>query len=174
MIQHDNDADADCVVPPNCLALDNLRQRASRIRQVVSKSNIPPIHVHINNSPLGDTSQHNVSVDNAPRGSKRRRSPTPEISTDDDDESLSISDALQIIHPKYPQLNLPQYMPLLEEHNILYAETVLEFDVDHFVELGIPEGAVRPLFVGVRKALARKRKEKKRVRVYQREQSVEI
>jgi hypothetical protein len=65
-------------------------------------------------------------------------------------------------------------MLLLKEHNILYVETVLEFDVDHFVELGIPEEVVQPLFVGVRKALACKRKEKKWVHIYQREQSVEI
>jgi hypothetical protein len=56
----------------------------------------------------------------------------------------------------------------------MYAETVLDFDVDHFVGLGIPEGAVRPLLAGVRKALARERREKKRARVSHKEQSVEI
>ena len=163
-------------MPPNCLALNNLCQRASRIRQVVSKSNIPPIHVHINNNPLGDTSRHNVSIDRAPYGLKRRQSLSSEDSSNDEEESLSISDALQIINPKYPRLNLLQYMPLFEEHKILYAETVLEFDVDYLVGLGIPEGAVRPLLVGVRKALVRetRKKEKKRACVYHREESVEI
>jgi len=140
------------------------------------KSSVPPIHVHINNSPLGDTSRHNVSIDHAPHSLKRRQSPPSEDSSDDDEESLSVSDALQIINPKYPRLNLLQYMPLFEEHKILYAETVLEFNVDYLVELGIPEGAVRPLLVGVRKALVRetRKKEKKRACVYHREESIEI
>ena len=65
-------------------------------------------------------------------------------------------------------------MPLFKEHKILYAETVLEFDVDYFVGLGIPEGAVRPLLVGIRKALAHEKKEKKRARVYRKEPSIEV
>ena len=65
-------------------------------------------------------------------------------------------------------------MPLFEEHKILYAETVLEFDVDHFVGLGTPEGAVWPLLVGVRKVLAHEKKGKKWVHIYHKEQSIEI
>jgi hypothetical protein len=157
------------VVPPNCLALENLRQRASHVRRAAPKSNAPPIHVHINN-PLGDTSRHNISG-----GLKRRLSLTSEDLSDSDEESPLVSDILQIIDRKYPQLNLPQYMPLLEEQKIVYAETVLEFDVDYFVGLGIPEGAVRPLLEGVRKALRSKKANlKKHARTINREKSVEV
>jgi hypothetical protein len=64
-------------------------------------------------------------------------------------------------------------MPLLEEQKIVYAETVLEFEVDYFVGLGVPEGAVRPLLAGVRKALQSKKKAKK-TRIFNREESIEV
>lgn len=83
-------------------------------------------------------------------------------------------DALQTINLKYPQLNLLQYIPLFEEHKILYEETVLKFDVEHFVGLGIPEGAVQPSLVGIQKVLAHEKKEKKRAWVYRKQPSVEV
>lgn len=106
---------------------------------------------------------------------KRRLSVTSEDLSDNDDESPLVSDILQVIDRKYSQLNLPQYMPLLEEQKIVYAETVLEFEVDYFVGLGIPEGAVRPL-AGVRKTLQSKKKAKtqKRTRIFNREESIEV
>jgi hypothetical protein len=158
-------------VPPNCLALKNLRQRASRVRRAAPKSNAPAIHVHINN-PLGDTSRHNISQ-NDDNGLKRRLSLTSEDLSDSDEESPLVSDILKVIDHKYPQLNFPQYMPLLEEQKIVYAETVLEFEVDYFVGLGIPEGAVRPLLAGVRKALKRHKRAKKCARNFNREESLE-
>jgi hypothetical protein len=163
------------VVPPNCLALENLRQRASRIRRAAPKSNNPAIHVHINN-PLSDTSRHNISTNNTPgtSGLKRRLSLASEDLSDSDEESPPVFDILQIIDRKYPQLNLPQYMPLLEEQKIVYAETVLEFEVEYFVGLGIPEGAVRPLLTGVRKALQSKKGKKCARRVFNREESLEV
>lgn len=170
--KHDNNADADCVIPPNCLSLDNLHQKASRVCQVNSKSNVPPIHVHINNNPLGDTSCHNILGDPHPYGIKRLHSITSDDSTDSDEESLPLADVL--LNQKYPQLSLPQYMPFLEQEKIMYAETVLEFDKDYLVGLGILEGAARPLLKGVEKVVGHEKKERKHARVSQKEQSVEI
>lgn len=173
-VKHDNDADIDCVVPPNCLSLDNVRHKASRVRQVNSKSNIPPIHIHINN-PLGDTSRHNIVGSPLPAHTRKRpRSITSENSTDSDEEPLPLADVLEILNQKYPQINLPQYMPILEQEKIVYAETVLEFEKDYLVGLGIPEGAARPLLKGVEKVVGRGKKEKKRARTSQRQESVEI
>ena len=56
----------------------------------------------------------------------------------------------------------------------MYAETVLEFDKDYLVGLGIPEGAARPLLKGVEKVVGCGKKERKRAQVSQKEQSVEI
>lgn len=99
---------------------------------------------------------------------------TSEHSTDSDEEPLPLADVLEILNEKYPQINLPQYMPILEKEKIVYAETVLEFDKDYLVGLGIPEGAVRPLLKGVEKVIGRRKKEKKRIRVSQREESIEV
>lgn len=65
-------------------------------------------------------------------------------------------------------------MLLLEEQKIFYAETALEFEVDYFVGLGIPEGAVRPLLAGVWKALQTKKKGKKCADIFNREESIEV
>jgi hypothetical protein len=108
-------------------------------------------------------------------GMKRLRSIiSSEISTDSDEEQLLLADVLEIPNKKYPQINLPQYMPILKEEKILYAETVLEFDKDYLVGLGIPEGAARPLLKGVEKVVGRRKKEKKCISVFQREESIEI
>jgi hypothetical protein len=113
-------------------------------------------------------------MNNTRGGLKRRLSLTSEDLSDSDEESPLVSDVLHIIDRKYPQLNLPQYMPLFEEQKIVYAETVLEFEVEYFIGLGIPEGAVRPLLAGVRKALHRLKvqSKKKCARIFNREQSV--
>ena len=102
---------------------------------------------------------------------KRHLSLASEDLSDSNEESPLVSDILQIIDRKYPQLNLPQYMPLLEEQKICYAETILEFEVDYFVGLGIPEGAVWPLLAGVQKALQSKKKERK-CACFNREESI--
>jgi hypothetical protein len=65
-------------------------------------------------------------------------------------------------------------MPFLEQEKIMYAETVLEFDKDYLVGLGILEGAARPLLKGVEKVVGHEKKERKHARVSQKEQSVEI
>lgn len=83
-----------------------------------------------------------------------------------------MSDVLQNLHRSYPLLNLQQYMPLLQQHDILYAKTVLDLQKEYFLELGIPEGAVGILITGVQKVIGQERRERKRAR-YQRQESVD-
>ena len=64
-------------------------------------------------------------------------------------------------------------MALFEKEKVVYAETVLHFDRDYLAQLGIAEGAIHPLMLGVRKILRREEREKKRAHLY-REQSLEI
>ncbi|PPQ87378.1 hypothetical protein CVT25_001996 [Psilocybe cyanescens] len=93
---HDNDADADCVRPPHCHSFNNLVQKANRIRPVNSKSNVPPIHVHINNAPLGESSCHNIiSGDSTGPGMKHTHSTFSVDTSDSDEESLPLADVLQ-------------------------------------------------------------------------------
>ena len=101
---------------------------------------------------------------------------TDSDSTDSDEESLPIADVITQLHRKYPRLNFPQYLPLLEGQGIVYAESVTGFDEEYFTSLGIAEGAVKPFLLGVRKVM---RKEKKRAKVSNKEnhsrfESVEI
>jgi len=65
-------------------------------------------------------------------------------------------------------------MPLFKKEKIVYAETVLQFDREYLVQLGIAEGAVHLLMAGVQKVLHQEKKERKPAHVYQKEQSVEI
>jgi len=74
---------------------------------------------------------------------------TDSDSTNSDEESLSISDVIAQLHRKYSRLNFPQYLPLLEKHRIVYAESVTGFDEEYFTSLGIAEGAVKPFLSGV-------------------------
>lgn len=108
---------------------------------------------------------------------KRDHSIFSDDATDSDDEALTLSEVLQTLHRKYPRLDLPQYMPLFEKEKIVYAETILEFDREYLVQLGIAEGAVDILMAGIRKVLRQEKKERKRARhsvLFQRGESVEI
>lgn len=162
--QHDNSADPDCIIPPHCLRLDDLRQRASRVRKPNTKTDAPPIHVHINNGPLSNSHTTNNSP-SPTRGLKRLNSSTSDSSEDSNAESLSLSLILDHLDVKFPKLNLPQYMPLLEEKGIVYVESVFDFDRKYYIDLGLAEGAVGPFLGGVKKALAREKREKKRAKV---------
>ena len=107
---------------------------------------------------------------------KRSRSLTDTSDADsdsDEEEALPLSEVLLTLHPKYPKLDLLQYIPLFEKENIFYAETILQFDKDYLAQLGIAEGAIYPLMSGVEKILRREEKQRKRARLF-REQSLEI
>jgi hypothetical protein len=84
------------------------------------------------------------------------------------------------LNNKYPLLGLPQYLPTLKAHGIVYAESVGSFEKGYYVELGMAEGAVGPFLTGVKKALKLKRKKTKRAKHVDkenernREESIEI
>lgn len=94
--------------------------------------------------------------------------------SDSDGEALSLSDVLDQLHRKFPKLNLLQYLPTLKQHGIVYAETISDFDKDFYTGLGMAEGAVGRFMSGVKKILGHEKRAKKRVRVYNKENSVEI
>ena len=64
-------------------------------------------------------------------------------------------------------------MPLLEEKGIVYVESTFDFDRKFYIDLGLAEGAVGPFLGGVKKALAREKREKKWARL-NRSPSLEI
>lgn len=125
--------------------------------------------------------QKNSNTQRGARGLKRYHSTTTSDgdSTDSDEESLPLSVVIDQLHRKFPRLNLPQYLPLLEKQGIMYAKSVIGFDEEYFTALGIAEGAVKPLLSGVQKAWTREARKKKRAKVtdkenWRRAESVEI
>jgi len=84
---------------------------------------------------------------------------------DSDAKSLLLSLILNDLDVKFPKLNLPQYMPLLEEKGIVYVESVFDFDRKYYIDLGLAEGAVGPFLGGVKKALACEKREKKQAKL---------
>ncbi|KJA14422.1 hypothetical protein HYPSUDRAFT_208729 [Hypholoma sublateritium FD-334 SS-4] len=150
------------------------KKKTSRVhKSSASQPLIPPIHVHINNVPL-TKSNINPTAGPATRGLKRSRSPdSAEESTDSDNnkEALSLSDVIDRLHRKFPQLNLPQYVPLFEQEGIVYAETVAEFGKDFYIHLGMTEGAAGRLLSGVKRILELDKRAKKRARAYDKENS---
>ena len=108
-----------------------------------------------------------------------KRGPSPfsnveSTDSDSDEEALPLSEVIDQLHRKFPRLNLPQYMPLLEKAGIFYAETVANFDKEFYVTLGMSEGATGPFIAGVKKTLGHSKRAKKRARMYNKENSVEI
>lgn len=141
-----------------------------------SKSPLPPIHIHINNTPVSDA-DINCTTGPSTQGLKHSHSTisnAESTDSDSDEEALPLSEVLGQLHRKFPQLNLPQYMPLLEKEGIFYAETVAEFDKEFYISLGMSEGAASPFMAGVKKILRCEKKEKKWARIYNTENSVEI
>lgn len=144
-----------------------------------SRSLNPPIHVHINNVPLLPTASTNQTAVPGPstQNSKRSRSAiSSEESSDSDadEEALLLSDVINRLHQKFPRLNLPQYVPLFEQEDIIYAETVSKFTKDFYIDLGLTEGAVSHLLSGIKRILISEKKDRKRARAYDRQYSEEI
>jgi hypothetical protein len=109
---------------------------------------------------------------------KRTHSATT-ISSDgsQDGESLPLSNILTDLHLKFPKLNLPQYEAALEEHGIVYSESIADFDRNFYVTLGMAQGAVGPFLKGVRKAVNQQKRERKYTKIGDKEnrfKSVEI
>jgi hypothetical protein len=143
--------------------------------------------VHINNALLAGDSSNEIAEAKigSQKGLKHNHAmttygdSTDGDSTDSEEESLSLSIVINQLHRKFPQLNLPQYLHLLEKQGILYAESAVGFDEEYFISLGIVEGAVKPLLSGIQKAWAREKRLKKCAKVvdkenYSRAESVEV
>lgn len=94
-------------------------------------------------------------------------------SVDSNAESLPLSHILDKLDVKFPKLNLPQYILLLEEKGIVYVESIFDFDQKYYIDLGLAEGSVGPFLGGVKKALSCKKREKKQGRL-NRSPSLEI
>lgn len=138
-----------------------------------------PSHVRSNNVPSLSVANTNQNAVPAPSTQNLKRSHSSVSSeessdSDDDEEALLLSDVITRLHHKFPQLNLPQYMPLFERDNIVYAETVANFTKDFYIELGLTEGAVSQLLSSIKRILISEKRDRKRVRAYEREYSVEI
>jgi hypothetical protein len=119
-----------------------------------SKNNLLPIHVHINNIPLSDPNGNGGSL-HLPQNLKCCHSATSESKSSDSDAEFGIPHCQ---HQRYPQLNLPQYLSILKEHGIIYAESVTAFPKDYYTDLGMADGSVAPFLSGVKRALKQKKK----------------
>lgn len=176
----DPDVDRLCIIPPNILSLDRLHEQRRTGKRTTENPTSQPIHVNITNNPLAGSASAN-QFPYAPRGFKRTISYS-ESSDDGTDivESLTISDVLDELHDRYPKLDFPQYADILADKGIVYAESVVDFDKDFYLELGISEGAIGPFMKGIHRALHREKKEKKRAKLdnkenqQYREQSLEL
>jgi len=159
-----------CVLPPNCLSLDKLRECATKHagNKTTAKAPLGPA-VHIHNhfaSPTNPLGSRPALL----RGSKHAHSLLPDSSSDDtESESLPLADILADLDMKYPKLCYPQYEPTLEEHGIVYAESVAEFPQDFFRDLGMAEGAIGPFLKGTQKALLCEKRVRKQVRMEDKE-----
>jgi hypothetical protein len=138
-----------------------LRERG-RVRSTVLKTTGPPIHVHITNAPLGSSGGNVPTTPSQPsRGIKRQLSSASKSSADSEEESLPLADVVAHLDPKYLWLNLPQYLHVLKDKGIFYAESVGSFEKEYYVRLGMAEGAVGLFLTGVKKALKSHKKKKK-------------
>lgn len=176
----DPDLDRNCLIPPNCLSLDKLHERARRIRQSAIKPEPAAIHVHINNNPLAGSHAANEPLSMLPRLKRTHSAASISSNGSQDGESLPLSNILADLHLKFPKLNLPQYEAILEEHGIIYGDSVADFDRNFYISLGIAQGAVGPFLKGVCKAVNQEKRERKYAKFgnkengYNRAESVEI
>jgi hypothetical protein len=138
-------------------------------------TNIPPIHVHINNQLLQASTGRLDIADIPQRGLKRRKSSSSDSSNggNGDSDSLLLSDILEGLHRKFPKLQFPQYASILESKGIFYAQSVFKFDHKYFVELGLSECAVGLFLSAVRRAIGRQQGGEKRARVTLKETDLE-
>jgi hypothetical protein len=138
-----------------------LRERG-HVRSTVPKTTGPPIHIHITNAPLGSSGGNVPTTPSQPsRSIKCQLSSASKSSADSEEESLPLADVVAHLDPKYPWLNLPQYLHLSKDKGIFYAESVGSFKKEYYVRLGMAEGAVGLFLTGVKKALKSHKKKKK-------------
>ncbi|KAJ7699777.1 hypothetical protein B0H16DRAFT_1903145 [Mycena metata] len=142
---HDGEVDKDCVTPPSILNLNELAQQGRAQQDPGSRgcaqAALPPIHVHVGgaNRALHDT------TDNVPRPTsfKHPREATSSSESSDEVDTLCVSDVLNTLHEKFPDLAYPQYASALRQKGIVDASSVLKFEKDYFKEnVGMADGAI--------------------------------
>lgn len=168
--QRDGEADADCILPPNCLRLDALLEKSKGQeikRQSRNTPSTPSFHLHLRaDSPLktlfSDTNDSPTRI-----GSKRSHDSIDDSNSEleSDSEPISIASVLDKLDGKQSALKFCQYKAALEWDGIAYACSVGDFDQEFYVKkIGMAEGAVGPFLRGVKKMLDVSRKAAKRSR----------
>jgi len=157
LLQKDNSGlNHNCLIPPNCLLLDKLRECASHhvIRKSTIKPELVPIHIHINNNPF--FASHTT---NEPLWGLKCTHSAASISSNDsqDGKLLPLFIIFADLPLKFPKLNLPQYEAVLKEHKIVYGDCVADFDRNFYISLGMAQGVVGPFLKGVCKAVNQKK-----------------
>jgi len=169
-MQHDKEADDECITPPSVLNLDELaekgRTREDRNSRSRGQPTLPPIHVHVGGSDQAPLRQIDTNISST-GPSKRRRDPSSDEDSDsDDDDGLTVAAVLEELHQTFPALNYPQYVDALAAKGIVYASSALEFDKTYYKEnVGMADGAIKKFLKKSGKMVNKKRHGKKRARV---------
>ncbi|KAJ6456520.1 hypothetical protein C8R45DRAFT_795249, partial [Mycena sanguinolenta] len=124
---HDGEANEDCVNPPNILRLDELaergRTREERSVRGHAQPALPPIHVHVGPG-SGSSADSHILRDVDPNiALKRSRAESSGDDSDDEVDVLPITDVLNALDSKYPDLNYCQYADALRAQGIVYAHS---------------------------------------------------
>jgi hypothetical protein len=177
-MQHDGEADEDCVTPSNVLNFEELTDKTkTRTGSLRGKgTNTPDVHVHnyfgeTAHQPLSGLSHHNVhnAVTPGPNVGvlrmKRKRYGTPKSSDDESDGSdlkpIDIADMLQILHNSMPSFNFPQYHESLLSKGICYGRSVVDFSEQYYVDrVGMMDGAAAEFVRSAKRMLGKQKKEK--------------
>lgn len=172
-LQRDGEANADCILPPNCLRLDALLDKSKeqetkrQSRNTPNTPNTPSFHLHLGaDSPL-KTLFSNANDSPTRIGSKRSHNSiySSDSESESDSEPIPIASVLDKLDGKRSALNFHQYKAALERDGIAYACSVGDFDRDFYVKkIGMAEGAVGPFLRGVKKMLDASKRAAKRAK----------
>ena len=136
--------DATYTTPPSALNFDHVpKKHRNATSESASLSTVPvPVHVHVTNDILSD---HRGQCRLNDVGSVA--DPGHSISDSEDEHDLitypAITEVLYEIHAIFPLLNMPQYESILLEHGVVYANAVLDLDINFFTDIiHMPRGVV--------------------------------
>ncbi|KAJ6592747.1 hypothetical protein B0H19DRAFT_1088437 [Mycena capillaripes] len=153
----DPEVDCECALPPNTLNLDRLREK-TRSRRMRKERPTPATEVHVH--------QH---YDNDRVPAKRghgKVAADSDSDSKDEPSSIPIRQVLADLHEKMPDLEIIQYEDVLRSKKIVYAQTVVDFDREYYVNtIGMADGVVGPFLRHARKLVQKERKIRKRARV---------
>ncbi|KAJ6592746.1 hypothetical protein B0H19DRAFT_920953, partial [Mycena capillaripes] len=157
LMHDDPEVDCECALPPNTLNLDRLREK-TRSRRMRKERPTPATEVHVH--------QH---YDNDRVPAKRghgKVAADSDSDSKDEPSSIPIRQVLADLHEKMPDLEIIQYEDVLRSKKIVYAQTVVDFDREYYVNtIGMADGVVGPFLRHARKLVQKERKIRKRARV---------